>query len=131
MDTVPGVDFGNLFGQFLFVALDEAAADDKLECVSRISTFTHFQINTFQNGVDAFLLGVADEAAGVDDDGVAVVALPVEVDSMPLCFQPCGEVLAVDGVLGAAEGDDVDFHGLFYSGYSAYSIYSIYSAYRL
>ena len=91
MDTVPGVHFGHLLLQLVAVAFDQTSADDEFAGFSAAC----FDGNLLEDGVDAFLLGVADEAAGVDDDGVAVVAVAVEVYGVAQRFELTGEVLAV------------------------------------
>ena len=103
--TMPFVDFGHLVLQLLHVALDEASADDETGAV--VAAF--FGGDLVEDGVDALLLGIADETAGVDDDGVAVVALAVEEDSVAFGGETAGEFFAIDGVLGTPKGDDVDF----------------------
>ena len=104
--AVPGVDFGHLLAEFFLVALHEAAADDEPTGL----TAAGLHLYLLEDGVDTLLFGVADEAAGVDDDGIAVVALPIDLDGMPLRLEGAGEVLAVDSVLRAAEGYDVYLH---------------------
>ena len=100
--AVPGIHFGYFFPKLFLVTFHEAAADDNPLA---------FVPGLLQDGIDAFFFGVADEAAGVDDDGVAVVEAAVEMNGVPLCFQFSGEVFAIDGVFAAAEGDDVGFQG--------------------
>ena len=106
MHSEPGVHFRHLPGQLFPVAFHQAAADDEL---------LGFECYLFENDVDALLLGVADEAAGVDNDGVAVVPAAVVVYGVPPCLQPSRQILAVDRVLRAAQGDNVDFHLIRYS----------------
>ena len=102
---MPFVYLGHLLGKLFLVALNEAAADDETGLV----VATLFSGNLAEDGVDALLFGVADESAGVNDDRVAVVALAVKVYGMSLSLELSSEVFAVDGVLGAPQGDDVDF----------------------
>ena len=64
--SVPLVDFGHLGLQFRLVTLHKTAGDDEAGLV--VATFLGFDL--LEDDIDALLFGVADEAAGVDDDGV-------------------------------------------------------------
>ena len=111
MHPVPGVDFGHLGLQLVAVTLDEAAHGDEgaAAAVAGVSAVeTALGLNLLEEDVDGLLLGVADEAAGVDDDDVAVIARAVEVDLVACMGEVSGDVLGVDGVLAASEGDDID-----------------------
>jgi hypothetical protein len=59
-----------------------------------------------EDGVDALLLGGADEAAGVDHHVVGVFGLDGEVT--PRGLGHAEHHLGVDAILGAAQGDEVD-----------------------
>ena len=94
-----GVDFRNVFLDFVAIALDKAAGDDELSGAA-----LSFEAGHFEDGIDGFLLGGVNEGAGVDDEDFGV-------------FRPCGEAragsvkkahhdLGVDEVFGAAEGDE-------------------------
>ena len=67
-----------------------------------------------KDGVDALLLGVADKAAGIDDDGAGVGAVAVEAHLIPCGGQLRHQVLAVDGILRTAESYDVYLLHLFF-----------------
>jgi hypothetical protein len=64
------------------------------------------EVGRLQQGVDAVLLRLLDEATGVDQRDVGVGSV---VDEGPaLGLQPAGQLLGVDLVAGAAEGDEGD-----------------------
>ena len=78
------VDLGHLVGQLARVALREAARDDQALAAAGLLVARHLE-----DRVDRLLLGLADEAAGVDDDDLGVlgrgddlVARPVVCPSM-------------------------------------------------
>ena len=98
------VDLGDLVPQLVGVALRQAADDEQLFDASGL-----FGLCGAQDHLDGFLLGVADESAGVDDDHFGIRAVAVEEDFVAGGRQPGHEVFAVDGVLRAAERDDVNF----------------------
>ncbi len=59
-----------------------------------------------QQGVDRVLLRLLDEPAGVDDDDVRSAVATVGVDELPAAAgQPAGELLGVDLVARAAQGE--------------------------
>jgi hypothetical protein len=62
-----GVDFGDVFLDFVAVALDEAAGDDEA-----LGGAGGFVLDHFEDGVDGLLLGGIDEGAGVDDEDFGV-----------------------------------------------------------
>lgn len=112
VDAVPGVDFGQFGDELVAVTLYEAAHGDefattKVAGVALVEVF--FCLDLLKEDVDRLLFGVANEAAGVDNDGVAVVLLAVEVDGVSRVGEMPGDVFRVDGVFAAPEGDDVDF----------------------
>jgi hypothetical protein len=62
-----------------------------------------------EQGVDRVLLGALDEPAGVHDDDVGALLL---VDELPArAVEPAGQLLGVDLVAGAAQGDEGDTAG--------------------
>jgi hypothetical protein len=97
------VGLGQRLGEVLAVALGEAADGDDglgLATVSRGG----LQVGGLEEGVDGVLLGGLDEAAGVDHDGVGVLGVLDEDEATGL--EPPGQLLGVDLVARAAEGDD-------------------------
>ena len=108
-DALPGagaevvVHLGNFGAQLVGIALREAADDEQMFDLSgalgRCGAQDHF---------DRLLLGVADEAAGVDDHGLGVRAVAVENDGIARGGQAGHQVLGIHGVLRTAEGDDVN-----------------------
>ena len=104
VNSVPGIHFWHFGFEFLLVALHKATTGYQNAGLAAMCLDGYL----LQYGVDALFLGVADKAAGVDYYGIAVVALPVEVYGMAQGGEAACEVLAVDGIFGAAEGDDVN-----------------------
>ena len=97
----PPVHLGNQLGKVLGIALGQAAehqqATDFAGLLAR---------DRGKNGLDGLFLRVADEAAGVDELDVDGTRLPFRNDliGIPDLIQ---EMLGVDGVLGAPQGDDL------------------------
>ncbi len=87
-----GVGLGEAVGQLLAVALGQAPDGDDLGARD---------VGGRQQGVDRVLLGLFDEAAGVDDDHIGMF---VGVDKLPpRAGEPPGQLLGVDLVAGAAQ----------------------------
>ena len=61
----------------------------------------------FENGVDGFLLGRIDEAAGVDDEHVGLIGMRREL--VPARGELAHHDFAVDQILGTAQADKTDF----------------------
>ncbi len=101
VETEHGVGIGQLVGEGLAVALGEAAhGHDGLGAPGLL------EVGRLEQGVDGVLLGLLDEAAGVDQCDVGVGGV---VDEGPaLGGEPAGELLGVDLVAGAPEGDQRD-----------------------
>ena len=115
VDSVPEVDFGDFLGELVAVAFYEASGgyECALLAVGVVPPVVVFLLyGLLQDGLDGFFLGVADESAGVEDDGVAVVLAAVEVDLYAGAGEVARYVFGVDGVFAAAECDDVYFHVL-------------------
>ena len=98
-DTEILIHLGNLRAQLVGVALTQTTYDEEVVDAPR-------------------LLGrhVADEAAGVDDDGAGVGAVAVEAHLIPCGGQLRHQMFAVDGILRTAESYDVYLFHLFFSG---------------
>ena len=77
---------------------------------SRVHCPSRFCCRHLEDGVDRLLLRVVDERAGVDDDHVGVGR--VGRDLVPGLLGDAQHHLAVDEVLGAAEGEKADLHCL-------------------
>ena len=92
--AVEAVDFGQLGAKLVAVTFDEASSGDDAPCLA--SALLDFDL--FQQGVDRLLFGVADEAAGVDDDDVAVVAAAVEMYFKACLCQMAGQMLRIGSV---------------------------------
>ena len=96
-----GVRLGQAVGQLLPVALGQATHRDHFGAGLRRG------VRGGQQRVDGVLLGLLDEAAGVHEDHVRRVRTSaVGVDQLPAAAdQPAGQLLRVDLVAGAAQGD--------------------------
>ena len=97
-----GVGLGQLVGELLAVALGEAADGDDLLRAAAVA----LEVGGLEQRVDGVLLGLLDEAARVDDGDVGLGRV---VDETPaLREQPTGQLLGVDLVARAPEGDECD-----------------------
>ncbi len=96
------VDAGHS-GHELAVRLGHAAGGDQLlaGALARAERFQHLQ---------RLCAGAGDEATGVHNDDVGVVG--VGGGGMALGVEDAVHALAVNGVLGAAQGNKMIFHGL-------------------
>ena len=74
------IDLGHLRAELGRVALREAARDDELLAGAEL-----LQLGHLEDRVDRLLLGLADEAARVDDDDLGLVGLgrQLEVAGLP------------------------------------------------
>ena len=102
-----GVDFGDVLADFVAVALDEAAGYDEALGAASVGDLV---LDHLEDGVDGFLLGGVDEAAGVDDEDVGVFGAGGELGSSAM--EQAHHDLGVDEVLGAAERDEA-YRGAF------------------
>ena len=109
-----GVDFGNVFLDFVAVALDEAAGDDELAGAA-----LSFVAGHLEDGVDGFLLGGVDEGTGVDDEDFGVFGAGGEARAGAV--EEAHHDLGIDEVFGAAERDEADGRGRGF-GHRFYSI---------
>ena len=97
-----GIGLGQALGQLRAVPLGQTAHGDHL------GPRLFRDVRRREQGVDRVLLGLLDEAAGVDHDDVggSATVVGVEVDQLPAASgEPPGELLGVDLVAGAAEGE--------------------------
>ena len=93
-----GVDFRDVFLDFVAIALDEAAGDDELARAA-----CGFVASHFEDGVDRLLLGGVDEGAGVDDEDFGFFRAGGETGAGAV--EQAHHDLGIDEVFGAAEGD--------------------------
>ena len=94
LHTVEGVHLVDFRLQVLLEPLREATRDVQ---------FLDFAL--LAHGVDGFLLRIADEAAGINNDNIR---LPIGVVANRVAmFQQSGQMLRVDFVFGATEGDNI------------------------
>ena len=99
---IEAVHLGQFLRQFLEIALREATHHDELAKHSLL-----LAPGQFQNHVDAFLLCVADEAAGIYDSYLALGVFGIMRHHEAVQLQLTDELLAVNKVLAATEGDNV------------------------
>ena len=92
------VHLGHFAVEVVDVALGEAAGDEQLFEPARLLVLRHLE-----NGLDGFLLGRLDEAAGVDEDDLRLGG--VGDDLVARLFERSEDHFAVHAVLGAAERD--------------------------
>src|SRR4029077_1802616 len=99
------IDLGDYVCELSLVALDHATDGD-----DSLATSLCLEARRFDHGVDRFLLGSVDEAAGIDDDDFSFSEIRGVFGGIT------GELrevsFAVDGVLVATERDDADFHSI-------------------
>ncbi|MBR6263775.1 MAG: hypothetical protein IKR05_11255 [Prevotella sp.] len=100
LHTIEGVHLVDFGLQVLLEPLREASRDIQLLDLALLT-----QLGIFQDGVDGLLLRITDEATGVDDDHIGTTFVVV-TDHIAV-FQQSGQMLRVDFVLGATEGDDI------------------------
>ena len=92
-----GIHFRDFLLNLVMIALREATTGDEGLNLTALSPF-----GEFQKRIDAFLLGVSDEAAGIDDDGLRLFL--VIRKGMSLLFQKTQHHLGIHEILVAAKG---------------------------
>ena len=100
--AVPAVDFGDFRLELLTVALAETSHDHQLADVA-----VGLGLGQLQNHVDALLLCISYEAAGIDDHEWAAHVGAVVFGPVTLGLETAHQALRVHEVLGAAHGYDV------------------------
>ena len=95
------VDFGDLVEQRVRIALREAARDEQPLQAAGLFVLRHFK-----DGVDGFLLGRLDEAAGVDEDRVGLGRIGDDLHAARA--QHPQQVFRIHAILGAAQRDQAD-----------------------
>ena len=103
------VNLGHLVRELVRVPLRQAPGDDDLLLLS-ILRLLRLHRGRGEDGVHALVLGVLDEAAGVDDDCVRILVLVDDVETVG--EEVAEHDLAVHGVLGASERDHGDLRAL-------------------
>jgi len=91
-----GVDFRDVFLDFVAVALDEASGYDEALCCAGSLVLHHFE-----DGVDGLLLGGIDEGTGVDDENLGVFGMAGQARTGAV-QQPHHD-FGVDKIFGAAQ----------------------------
>ncbi len=90
-----GVDFGNVLANLVAIALDQASGDDELFGRAGGLVARHLE-----NGVDRFLLGGVDKAAGVHDQDFGLFRTRGQARTGAV--EQAHHHLGVDEVFGAA-----------------------------
>ena len=104
------VDLGDVFLDFVAIALDQASGDDQLLRFSMGLVASHLE-----DGVDRFLFGRVDEGAGIDDQHVGSGG--IVGDARAGVVEQAHHDFAVDEVLGATEADESDPQGFVVNGF--------------
>ena len=95
VETEHGVSLGQLGGELRAIPLGQAAHRDDFLGATGV-----LELGSLQKGVDGVLLGLLDEAAGVDHGNVGLGGV---IDQQPaLGSQATGELLGVDFVASAS-----------------------------
>ena len=97
------IHFGNGALEFRLVPLDQAARHDDSLAPARL-----FPGTGAQDGIHRLFLGVANEAAGIDEDDIGLFRGWRQGD--PLGPEHRHHVLGIHEVLGAPETDEADAH---------------------
>jgi hypothetical protein len=95
------VGLGQRLGEVLAVALGQAAHRD-----DRLRRTPGLEVGGLEQRVHRVLLGGLDEPTGVHDHGLGLGGVVDQAE--PAELQPAGQLLGVDLVAGAAEGDQRD-----------------------
>jgi hypothetical protein len=95
------IDLRDLCLEVVLVALREAAGHVEL-----FDLAFAFGLGVLHDGIDRFLLGAVYEAAGIDHYYIAAFAPFVVHDVVAAIGEMRHHDLAIDEVLGTAEGDD-------------------------
>ena len=93
-----GIDFGDALLNLVAVALDEAAGDNELFGRAR-----GFVAGHFKDGIDGFLLGGVNEAAGVDDEDFGIFRTGGQTRAGAI--KKAHHNLGVHEVFGTAQGN--------------------------
>ena len=98
------IHFGHVVADVAAIALHQAAGDDQLLGAADFLVLGHFE-----DGIDGFLLGGIDEAAGVDHQHVGLVGMRRQL--VPAGHKLAHHDFAIHEVLGTAQTDKTDFQG--------------------
>ena len=99
IDAQEQINLRNLLEKILFVPLGQAACHHQQAAAAGFLELGHFQ-----NGIDGFLLGGLDEAAGVDHEDIRLFGIGGEQKAVLL--QEAQGRFGIHPVLVAAQGDD-------------------------
>lgn len=112
MHTIPRINFRHLGNHLVTVTLNKAAYGYKY-ATTTIASMTLVEVllglNLLKQHVYGLLLSIANKATGVDDDGVAIVLITVEIDGVASLSEVPGYVLRINSVFATPKGDNIDF----------------------
>ena len=92
--AIPTIDLRNLFLQVCQIALGEAAHHKEL-----LDTTLSLGLCKLQDGIDTFLFGVGYEAAGIDDNYLALRVVAIVRTVIAVGLHQAHEHLAVNEIL--------------------------------
>ena len=98
----PAIHLRDKPGKFLRIALGQAAEHQQASHLPFGLAF-----GGLQDGIHGLLLGIADKAAGVDKEHIHRTVLPFR-HKLVTVLHLVQEMLGIDGVLGAAQGYDLE-----------------------
>ena len=101
--TIPAIDLGDFLLQFLEITLRKTAHDIQSLQVPLCLTLT-----LFKDDIDALLLGIADETAGIDHTYITFRHLRIVSDDITSLAQLRHQALAIHEVLGATQTKDIN-----------------------
>ena len=114
--AVEAVHLGQFRLELLEVSLREASHDDELPELALLLALCQLQYH-----VDALLLCVGNESAGVHDGNLAAGVFGIVRHTVAAQLQLSDELLAVHQVLAAAEGDEVNTFTIYHLRFTIYS----------
>ena len=98
------VHFGDFLCQILAITLGKAADDVQLPNPPRL-----FALHLFEDGIHRFLLGIADEAASIDNHHVGIRLVHVRLRHIARLLQLLQQHLGIHQVLGTSQTDYICF----------------------
>ena len=97
------VDFRHLFAQGVAITLGQAAHGHDLSDSALL-----FEVAKFEEEIDRFLLGVADETAGVDYDIFTLGRFRVMAHAVAPRLETADETFGINEIFRTSHRDDVD-----------------------
>jgi len=97
------INLGNLGSKLRKITLGEASHDIKTPEPALLLALSHRE-----NHLDALLLGIPDEATGIDDGNLALGIVAIMGHTVTAELKLPNEALAIDQVLAATQSDDIN-----------------------